>query len=52
MTEVMRKIEMESGANKVLEGWKNSSNDDEGKMIKGLGKEVLTDVIRSRVHVK
>ena len=43
---------MESGACKVLEGWKNVSNDDKGKIVKDLGKEALTGVIISRMHVK
>ena len=37
---------------RALEGWKNAANDDTGKIMKELGKEVLTGVIRSRVYTK
>ena len=44
--------EIESGECKTLAGWKNVDDDNKGKTMKDLGKEVLADVIRSRAHVK
>ena len=52
LNELMSRRETESGTCKALEGWKNEANDDKDKTMKDLGKELITDAIRSGVYIK